>query len=190
MLQLLDSDSAAGEGELVARVQQGDRSAFDRVMAQHADAMLRIAYGYVKSRAEAEDIVQDVFFTVWQTRAAWQPHGSIGSYFAVAVRRRALNVLKHRRVETRYEERVTREAAHDVTLGSTPPSDLLSIEDDPDSAWRLLDRLPDRARMVLLLRYGQQLSFADVATAMGISAPAARQIAKRALDQLRAAYGI
>jgi len=191
VLPLLDSDGTVGEEELVARVQQGDRSAFDSVMKQHADVLLRIAYGYVKSRADAEDIVQDIFFSTWQGRATWQPRGSIGSYFAVAVRHRAINMLKHRRVETRYEEMVVQEAIHDITIASSSAPDVTMLaQESQTSAWQLLDRLSDRAKMILLLRYGQQLSFAEVARAMGISVPAARQLVKRSLDQLRAIYKV
>jgi RNA polymerase sigma-70 factor (ECF subfamily) len=160
-------------------------------MQRYADILLRVAYGYLKSSTDAEDILQDIFLATWQGRATWQPQGSIVSYFMVAVRRRALNVLKHRRVERHYEERVTHEAANDMSMISCAAADLsLMAQDDRTAAWKLLDRLSAQARMVLLLRYGQQMSFAEVARAMGISAPAARQVAKRALDQLRCVYEI
>lgn len=172
----------ADESAVVARVRTGDRAAFDILMDAHAEALLRIAYGYVKSRADAEDLVQDLFLRIWESRATWQPHGSIGSYLAVAVRRRALNLLKHRRVEAIYSGTAAAEGDH-----ATATADVTLIANDDRAALHaVLDRLSDRARLVLLLRYEQKRSFAEVAEILGISVPAAWQLVARAIAQARA----
>lgn len=181
--------SEISDDELVIRIRKGDRSAFDALMDRHADALLRIAFGYLRSTADAEDLVQDLFLSIWRTRECWQPGGAIIAYLAVAVRRRALNVLKHHRVEMAYAARVVDEMAYDAASGMAPPTDVALVSrDERAEALKLLSRLSDRARMALLLRYDQQRSFADVAEIMGISALAARQLVWRALEQLRSHY--
>jgi len=173
------------EATLVARVRQGDRAAFYHIVQQHTDRLLRLAYGFLKSRADAEDVVQDLYLQIWRARVQWEPRGAIGSYLALSVRRRALDILKHRRVETAYAERAAVEAAADSdTSVSTPESALLTRDDHAKTA-ALLEQLPERFRMILLLRYAQQRSFAEIATILEISVPAARQLAHRALEQLR-----
>jgi RNA polymerase sigma-70 factor (ECF subfamily) len=180
----------ADETTLVLRVQQGDRTAFDDIVERHADVLLRIAYGYLKSRTDAEDLVQDVFLQVWRIRQTWQPQGTIGSYLAVAVRRRAFDLLKHRRIETAYAERVIAQDAAGSPRQAPPPDVALVTGDEYATSIALLEQLSDRFRMVLLLRYAQQRSFAEVAEIMGISIPAARQLAHRALDRLRGLHGL
>jgi len=175
-----------GDAVLVSRVQHGDRAAFYRIVQQHTDALLRIAHGYLKSRSDAEDIVQELYFQIWRTRSHWEPRGTIGSYLALSVRRRALDVLKHRRIESTYVERIATEAAHDPDEWSTAPSEhTLSTRDEHTNAMSLVEQLNDRFRMVLLLRYAQQRSFAEIAEILEISIPAARQLAHRAVEQLR-----
>jgi len=175
-----------GEATLLARVRQGDRAAFDEVMEAHANALLRIAYGYVKSRADAEDLVQDVFLRIWETRATWEPHSTIGSYLAIAVRRRALNVLKHRQVESLYSNRT---AVEEDCVASAPDAAVIAA-DEHDALQVLLDRLSDRARLVLLLRYEQKRSFAEIAEILEISVPATWQLVRRALAQARSLSGL
>jgi len=171
---------------LVVRIRGGDRPAFDALMDRYADGLLRIAFGYLKSSADAEDLVQDLFLSIWRTREQWQPQGAVMAYLAVAVRRRALNVLKHHRVEMTYAARVADEGAHDDVSAMTPPADAeLASSDERATLSALLSQLSDRARMALLLRYDQQQSFAAVGEIMGISALAARQLVWRALEQLR-----
>lgn len=179
--------STLSEAELLARVREGDRAAFDHLMHQHTAILVRIAYGYVKSGSDAEDIVQDVFLAVWRARTSWHPQGPVARYLAVAVRRRALNILKHRRVETTYAERVTAHA--EPSDDAVPSADAEALaRDDRATLRRLVAALPERSRLAILLRYGQQRSVADVAEILGISALAARQLVWRALDQLRKGY--
>ena len=174
------------DGELIARVRAGDQVAFDMIMRQHATVLLRMAYGYLKSTTDAEDLVQDLFLALWQGRETWQVQGTIGSYLAVAVRRRSLDILKHRRVESTHASRVSEHLVHQMETGMPIPADIaLSIRDDQSAVRQLINRLPDRTRLVLLLRYGQQHSIPEIAAILGISAAATRQLIWRALDQLR-----
>lgn len=62
-----------GDAELLQAIAGGDRSAFDRLSRRHLDRAYGVALRMTGSRADAEDVVQDVFLRLWQRPDAWRP---------------------------------------------------------------------------------------------------------------------
>jgi len=151
----------------------------------YTDRLTRFAYSLVGSVDVAEDVVQDVFVRVWNARARLRPDLSWRGYIFTAVRRRALDVLKHRVVETR----------NAVKLASAEPM-TMTVEDDLDADQMArivrdaIATLPERRRTVLRLRYEDGLPYADIADVMGVSEKAAKDLAARAIRELRTRLGV
>ena len=61
------------DGDLVARIADGDHAAARALMARHLPRVLNLSRRMLGSRAEAEDVAQDVFLRVWTHAARWQP---------------------------------------------------------------------------------------------------------------------
>lgn len=87
--------------EWFKRIRRGDRDAFELLFRGYYDCLCTFAEGYVRSFSEAEDVVDQVFLTLWESRAEWNLRRSIKSYLYGAVRNGALNHLKHRCVVER-----------------------------------------------------------------------------------------
>ena len=62
-----------GDAELLQAIAGGDRSAFDRLSRRHLDRAYGVALRMTGSRADAQDVVQDVFLRLWQRPDAWRP---------------------------------------------------------------------------------------------------------------------
>jgi RNA polymerase sigma-70 factor, ECF subfamily len=60
----LETPPAADEAELLARLRDGDERAFEALVDRHYNTMLAVARGYVKSRAVAEEVVQEAWLGV------------------------------------------------------------------------------------------------------------------------------
>src|SRR5882672_3594833 len=88
-------------GSRVADAGAEDPLTFRRLFDAHAEALRRYARRIVRSRETAEDLVQEVFFRLWRGRDAVEMGPGIRAYLYVATRSRALNYLKHERVEAR-----------------------------------------------------------------------------------------
>src|SRR5688572_8158150 len=117
--------SPPGAGlDSIARIRGGDRPAFEALFREHYSALCEFAHRYVQSREAAEDLVQEVFLSVWTHRESLEIRDGLRAYLYGAVRNRALNSIEHRRVEQRWEERARREHA------STPAA----AEGDSDDA--------------------------------------------------------
>jgi RNA polymerase sigma-70 factor (ECF subfamily) len=170
---------SADDAALVARVRTGDREAFTELVTAYSTKLLTLAYSVLGSRAEAEDVVQDVLLRIWTARVSWMPGGSVRAYLATAVRRRAVDVLRRRRV-----------AARNAPLVAAPGDEMPSAFADPDDdarLWAAVAVLDVRWREAITLRYVNQLGYAEVGRALGVSPDAARMTVRRAVEALRAA---
>ena len=180
------SGLAPSATDLARRIRDGDPTALEELFHEQYAALCRFANRYLHDRAAAEDLVQDVFASIWAGRMRFEVRGSLRSYLFAAVRNRALNLRKHQQVERDWE---LDEALPDVrALHRAPPrpDDLL---DDAERRRRLrdaLEALPERCRLVMQLRWEEQLTHAEIAEVMGISVKAVERQLARGLRALRA----
>jgi RNA polymerase sigma-70 factor (ECF subfamily) len=90
--------SAAEDKVLLERVLARDQSAMAELFDRYSGMAYSVALRVVKDAAQAEDVMQDVFFQVWQNpRAFVSDRGSLGAWLAVVVRNRAIDVIRRRK---------------------------------------------------------------------------------------------
>lgn len=163
-------DSAGGEASAddVARIRAGDSRAFEVLFDAYYHRLCGFAVQYVHESAVAEDLVQDVFTNLWRGRATWQVHTTVRAYLFAAVRNRALNLRAHQAVEQDWEREVVARNEHDPAVAE--PADLHLERAEVRSRVRAaLASLPERCRLVMQLRWLEQMSYATIAEVMGIS---------------------
>lgn len=171
--------------EWLARLRRGDESAFETIYTAYAERLWRFAHGYVRDADVAEDLVHDVFLSLWDRRKRIEA-AHLGVYLYGATRNRALQWLRHGRV---VERTVTSDAVGSVGTPSAPPTpdeDLLTREIDTAIA-SALATMPEARRTAFRLRWEDELSFPEIATIMGISVEAAQMHLARARTVLRQA---
>src|SRR5215217_5364997 len=74
------SQPAADEADLVARLRAGDEQAFDALVARHYGTMMAVARTYVKSRAVAEEVVQEAWLGVLQSLDRFEGRSSLKTW--------------------------------------------------------------------------------------------------------------
>jgi RNA polymerase sigma-70 factor, ECF subfamily len=172
---------------LVGRIRQGDEQALASVFREHYAALASFAYRYLRDAAAAEDAVHDVFGTLWTRRQALVVTTSLRAYLYAAVRNRCLNVRKHDDIVEAWE---TDTSSHDVwALHPVPaqPDELLDQRIARDALATAFESLPERQAQVMRLRWFSQLSYAEIAEAVGISPKGVEKHLSRGLAALRAA---
>ncbi len=141
---------------------------------------------YVDSRGDAQEIVQDVFHSLWQHRFTVEMPRGMAPYLYAAVRNRALNVLRGRRNEHSIHERLVHDVAVNAGLDAAPQAEgEMNAKELAGAVDRVVAGMPTRCREVFsLLRY-QHLSYADAATVLAISPKTVEVHMARALAILR-----
>jgi RNA polymerase sigma-19 factor, ECF subfamily len=171
--------------EWLAQISAGDSVAFERAFRAYHPSLCQFAYRYVRSREVAEELVHEVFAKLWESRRRLDVRDSLKSYLYSAVRNHAISHLRHALVERRWCE--------EQAQGS-PPQDLndadrlLESQELVACVQRVLDQLPERCRLALVLRWQRQMSYAEVAEAMGISVKTVEIYVGRGLAALRENY--
>src|SRR5256885_15005888 len=92
---------AGEERDWAVRIRAGDAAAFERAFRTYLPALCKFACRYVHSREVAQELVHDVFATLWEERARLRV-GKLKSYLYAAVHNSAISHLRHERVERRW----------------------------------------------------------------------------------------
>jgi RNA polymerase sigma-70 factor, ECF subfamily len=176
-----------GEEEWIRRIRDGDARAFETVVRTYGPRLTEFAAGFLYANDEAEDVVQEVLWRIWEGRGRWHPTVSIRAYLFAAVRNRVLNVLDHRRVEASYYRSAL--AAQTGEPAGVGVAEALEEAEDEAARQEALKRafagLTEKQQTAVRLRYSEGLAMAEVAAALSVSVSAAERLIARALGALR-----
>ena len=95
------ADNFSEERSLILRLIEGDEDAFCELYATYKNRLIYFAMRFLKSREYAEDVFQDAFTVVWQSRRFINPDASFSSYLYTIMRNRILNQLRNAANEER-----------------------------------------------------------------------------------------
>jgi len=132
-----EPETSAAELVWVDRIRAGDVDAFEALYRKYWQPLYAFAFRYVRSKEDAEEVVQDVFFRIWRGRADWVPAGAVRNYVYCAVRNAARDRLER--------AAVARCWAH-VGLGATAAA--AAIQSELEAAEVVADRLGIREKTV------------------------------------------
>lgn len=179
------SFSASGGSELVPRIRAGDSPAFARLYELYFEQLWQFAYRYVRSETLAEEVVHDVFLNLWRARESWQVRTSVQSYLYGAVRNRALTLSAQAATSQAHED------DDELPAPVSPPSPAAQLESAEleEMVQRAVDALPERQKLVMTLRLTREMTYAEIASAIGVSEAAVGKLMLKAQARLRSALG-
>lgn len=175
-------DNHNDERSLVLLLIGGDEDAFCELYAAYKNRLIYFAMRFLKSREYAEDVFQDAFTVVWQSRRFINPDASFSSYLYTIVRNRILNQLRDAANEEKLKENILSQALDytDDTKREVMLNDLKSIIS------RALELLTPRQREVFELSREAQLSHKEIAENLGISVNTVQEHISTSLKIVRA----
>jgi RNA polymerase sigma-70 factor (ECF subfamily) len=158
--------------------QKGDRRAYDQLLHSILPHLRAFVGARVRDPNITEDVVQNVLLSVHQARHTYRPERPFGPWLRAIARNASIDALRARGVRTRLEVPIT-----DQAPAAPPPN--RSEEISPVLA-RALAELPPTQRQAVELLHLRELSSAEAARKVGISAVALRVRAHRGYKTLRA----
>jgi RNA polymerase sigma-70 factor, ECF subfamily len=189
-------EALAGDLALVERLRQADASALELLMERYSPRIYRVAFGITRNHAEAEEVVQDVFLTLFRKIDTFEGRAAIGTWLYRVAANAALIKRRGKRVELEvsledclptFRADGHREGDRSWVLADwseTPESELLAGE-AREILDRALERLPEHYRALLVLRDVEELSNEEVAEILGESVSSVKSRLHRARMALR-----
>lgn len=160
---------------------QGATQTWDSALETYYLELCEYVLRLVGSAEAAQDLVQDLFLRLWNTRGPRDAERLTRPYLYTSARNAALKYLRHRRVVEAWIERASREEM--PTADS--PSDLFLQRELEDAVTRAIGELPARCREIFLLRRRDQLSYQEIAARAGVSLGTVKCHMWRAMVMLR-----
>jgi len=151
----------SSDAELTRRFMDGDEEAFDALYRRHVRLVYSIAFAMTGSSEDARDISQDAFLQVHRGVAGLrEPRAFVGWLRQITVRL----CLRHQR---RRERETNASQAAQTASEPVQPDGVAEAKDAEARLWTLLDALDADDRAVVVLRDVEDMSYADIADAMG-----------------------
>ena len=97
-------DNQQDDRELITRLQAGDMIAFDTIYKKFNQKLFRFAYYILKSREDAENIVQEVFVKIWENRDKIRLHNSFDSYIFTITHHTTIDLLREKLKDNKFKD--------------------------------------------------------------------------------------
>ncbi|GAB3275221.1 RNA polymerase sigma-70 factor [Larkinella harenae] len=167
--------------ELMHLVAEGDKAAFAALYDRYKGVLYLHAYRMLDNGDDANDILQELFTTLWLRRKELVFTGSVSAYLYQSVRNRVLDVIAHQKVTAKYIDSLnqfieTDEYSTDQQVREQELSQLIEQE---------VARLPAKMREIFELSRINQLSYKEIAEALNISDKTVKKQVNNALRILR-----
>jgi RNA polymerase sigma-70 factor (ECF subfamily) len=165
------------DGQLIARVAEGDRPAFEELYRRYARAVLGLALRRLGDRGRAEDAAQEAFVAIWRSARTYDPSRGRGAPWLYAVARNAITDGLRR----------TPEPAAELVEGPSSEPDPSERAESSWTAWqvhRALEALPEHERPVIELAYWRGLSQSEISEFLGIPLGTVKTRTRSALGRL------
>lgn len=179
----------ADDAQLATRLRAGDVQALEQLFRAMHEPLVVFALRYLGDRARAEEQVQELFFTVWNERDRLALSGSLRSYLFAAMRNKALNVRRRDAVEQDWADDEAQESVRQLHRQPETPDSLLESEELQRIVNDAFERLPERCRLAMHLRWREGLSYAEIAEVLGIGVKGVENQLARGLKAVRAMVG-
>ena len=162
-------------------------SDFSAAYRAHYPLAFSTAYGVLRDAATAEDVVQDVFTTIWRHPDKFDPQrGSLPGYVAMMAGSRAIDRVRSRNAGSAAAERL---AVLDVKReqGVESPAEAVMRRHEAGHVLAAVAELPAAQRDAILMAYGRGLSTAEIAKVAGVPHGTAKSRLRQGLQRTRQA---
>ena len=167
--------------ELLDFLKKDNSAAFEEIFNRHWSKLYGAAYKRIRHKEAAEEIVQDLFASIWFKRNTLQIEGSVAAYLFTAIRYRILNYIQKELVRDNYKE-----AMYLVQSESdTSTEDSIYLNDLTKNIQLEINQLPEKCRSVFELSRNQHKTNREIAEFLGISEKTVENHLTKAIRRLR-----
>lgn len=168
------------EIDWIQALKKGDLCAFNELFDRYGKRLFHFSIGYLKSTADAEEIVQEVFLKIWNNREELSAQKSFEAYLFTIAKNGILNTIRKSKSEQVYLNYIKIHPEKNVLL-----DDELNFNELEKAYKEAVEQLSPRRKEIFLLSREQSLSNAEIAENMNISVKTVENQMTSALSEIR-----
>ena len=170
------------------RIRRGDIEFFKKLFEGYYNNLCILAKEYVKDDGQAEEIVEELFYNLWEKRKTLDIHTSVKIYLIRSVQNRCISYLRKLKTELKVKEDISIE--HKNTLKYLPfkesqPIVRLFSSELEEKVRKEINELPEQCRKIFELSRFEEKSYNEIARELTISVNTVKTQMKIALKKLR-----
>lgn len=166
--------------ELISSLKSGDELAFENLYLRYWEKMFYFAIQKTGDIMDAENVVQDVFISLWNRRSSLNITSELSHYLIVSVKYRIIKLFEKQRNQRLHEEQSL--AAYDILDDST--QQYLNFEELRSRLEEFICKLPEKSAVIYRMSRQEDVSHKEIALKLGISEDAVNSDLKRTKKKL------
>jgi RNA polymerase sigma-70 factor (ECF subfamily) len=173
--------------EAITRARAGDAEAWGELYRDFAPAIFRFCRRALPTREDAEDATMEIFMKLRDKLSQYDENRSFSAWLYRVAANHCWDLLRRRKIRQDKET----DDLENVPLAHPDPSQLdrMIEQRSSEEVRRALDKLGSRARMALVMRYYSDMSYDEIADALGVRRAFVGVVLLRARHELRQALG-
>lgn len=167
--------------KLIKAVLRGNTDSFNILVNKYEMMILKFIYNMIRDREAAEDIAQEVFITVYNKLYMYNASYKFSNWILQISRNKCIDYIrKYKRV---YEANL--EEVKDITDTDMSPEQTVEFNETKSEILKFINELNDIDRQILILRYTQETTFADLAQILDMSESAVKRRYYKAREKFK-----
>lgn len=168
------------ELEWIAAVRAGDQQAYAQIINKYKNPLYATILRMTKHPQDAQDLVQEAFIKVYKQLDKYEAKGSFSSWFYRVAINHCMDAFRTKQYQMKPVE-----VDEEQVVNPTHPEIIFMKKEQQRQLERLLQTLPDDERMIILLRYNNELSYEEIAEMMEVPISTVRNKLHRAKKKMR-----
>ena len=177
--------NSISDEELFALVKRDDKKAFEQLYNRYWSFLLDLAYKPLQCRQKAEDLVQEIFISLYQRRNSINFSVSLKAYLGQALKFKVMNEYRSQVVREKYQRSIS--SKHHLVNDVAHCCETKELE---HSIYRSMKLLPEKCKQVFLLSRNGDYSYKDISGGLGISVSTVEKHISKALKILKVSLNV
>jgi RNA polymerase sigma-70 factor (family 1) len=169
------------DAELIAQLKLANETAFTEIYHRYWEILLNAAYQRLRSKEDAEEVVQEIFVNLYFRRKEIDPKSNLEAYLKTALKFKVIDAYRMQQLHYRHIDKIMSEA----NLSQATADDQLEIKEFKLSILSACRKLPEKCREVFIMFRFEELSHQEIAERAAISVSTVKKHLHKAMLFLR-----
>ena len=176
------------DNELVARTLKGDLRSYEELVRRYERLVGRVLYSYARREIGVEDLVQETFLRAYDRLETFNPAYRFKTWLLAIANNLGVDTLRRRREIVEFNPEVHAEYSSGGAESGGPEARVLEVERS-QGVQEAIKTLPETYSVPLILRYNEEMSYAEISEVLDLTVPAVKSRLFRARNMLAERLG-